>query len=112
MAPTNANLKDVDAQISDMMAHIQALKAQVEQAETKLQRLRDEEAAILETFADHRRIFSPFRNLPEDVLREICLQACVEGDMPTLSYGRRSPGLPYILAQICSEMRHIALTTP
>ncbi|KJA26459.1 hypothetical protein HYPSUDRAFT_198762 [Hypholoma sublateritium FD-334 SS-4] len=110
MAPTNAKLKDVEAQISETMAHIQELKSQVEQAETKLQRLREEEAAILETFADHRRIFSPFRNIPEDVLREICIQACMGRDIPALSYFRDP--LPYVLAQICSGIRYIALTTP
>ncbi|KJA19056.1 hypothetical protein HYPSUDRAFT_44711 [Hypholoma sublateritium FD-334 SS-4] len=110
MAPTNAELKVVEAQISETMAHIQELKSQVEQAETKLQRLREEEAAILETFADHRRVFSPFRNIPEDIIREICIQACVKGDIPKLSYPRNPS--TYILAQICSGMRHIALTTP
>ena len=109
MAPTNAKLKVVETQISDTMSHIQELKSQVEQAEIKLQRLQEEKASILETFADHRRVFSPFRNLPEDVLREICI-TCVNIDIPTLSYG--SNPLPYILAQICSGMRYIALETP
>ncbi|KJA19005.1 hypothetical protein HYPSUDRAFT_168622 [Hypholoma sublateritium FD-334 SS-4] len=110
MAPTNAKLKIVETQISDTVAHIQELKMQVEQAEIKLQRLREEEAAILETFADHRRVFSPFRNLPEDVLREICV-ACIEGNMPKLYYEGGTPS-SYVLAQICSGLRNIALTTP
>ncbi|KJA16348.1 hypothetical protein HYPSUDRAFT_207145 [Hypholoma sublateritium FD-334 SS-4] len=109
MSPTNAKLKSVESQISDAVVHIQALKSQLEGMEIKLQRLREEEAAILETFADHRRVFSSFRNIPGDILRELCV-ACVENDMPTLSYPYRP--LPYTLAQICSEMRHIALTTP
>ncbi|KJA14229.1 hypothetical protein HYPSUDRAFT_49363 [Hypholoma sublateritium FD-334 SS-4] len=109
MAPTNAKLSVVEAQISDTMAHIQALKLQIEEREIKLQRLHEEKAAILETFADHRRVFSPFRNLPEDVLREICI-ACVEDSAPTLTY--RTTPLPYRLAQISSEMRHVALTAP
>ncbi|KJA14227.1 hypothetical protein HYPSUDRAFT_208892 [Hypholoma sublateritium FD-334 SS-4] len=107
--PTNAKLRVVEAQISETMTHIQALKSQIHETEKKLRHLRNEEAAILETFANHRRIFSPFRNLPADVLREICV-ACVQVDMPTLSY--RTTPLPYILAQISSTMRHIALTTP
>ncbi len=109
MAPTNAKLKIVEGQISDVMGHIEALKLQVEQAEVKLQRLREEEAAILETFADHRRVFSPFRNLPEDILREISI-ACTQNDIPRLQFGKSQ--LPHILAQICSGMRHVALTTP
>ncbi|KJA23697.1 hypothetical protein HYPSUDRAFT_569678 [Hypholoma sublateritium FD-334 SS-4] len=110
MAPTNAKLKVVEAQISDAIVHIKALKSQIEQADINLQRLREEEAAILETFTDHRRVFSPFRNLPEDVLREICV-TYVEAGLPTLSCHRSTPS-PYILSQICRAMRHIALTTP
>ncbi|KJA29540.1 hypothetical protein HYPSUDRAFT_221402 [Hypholoma sublateritium FD-334 SS-4] len=109
MAPTNAKLRVIEAQISDTIAHIQALKSQVEQAERKLERLREEEAASLDTLAVHRRIFSTFRILPEDVLREICV-TCVEADMPTLSY--LGIPLPYVLAQISSGMRRIVLTTP
>ena len=109
MAPRNAKLKAVDAQISEQMAHIQELKLQVEQAENKLHRLWEEEAAILDTFADHDREFAPFRKLPEDVLREICV-ACVQGDIPELSYGHTP--MPYTLGQICSGMQYVALTTP
>ena len=39
MAPKKAKLKVVQGQICDTIAHIEALKLQVEQAETKLQRL-------------------------------------------------------------------------
>ncbi|KJA25385.1 hypothetical protein HYPSUDRAFT_214078 [Hypholoma sublateritium FD-334 SS-4] len=109
MAPTNAKLKIVQTQISDTVAHIQALKLQVEQAEIRLQRLREEEAGIWETSEDPRRVLSVLRTLPEDVVREIFI-ACVEDDMPTLSYDETP--MPYVLTQISSGMRHIALTTP
>ncbi|KJA14226.1 hypothetical protein HYPSUDRAFT_49357 [Hypholoma sublateritium FD-334 SS-4] len=123
MSPTNAELKAVEDQISEATTHIRALTSQsrieqmrkqaheeaFEEAEGKLKRLRKEKAAILEATADHRRALSTFRNLPEDVLREICV-ACVEADIPKLSY--RSTPLPYILAQISSDIRRIALTTP
>ncbi len=76
--------------------------------EIKLQRLRDEKTALLETSEDHRRVLSTIRNVPEDVLREICT-ACVHYDT-TLSY--RTIPLLYRLAQISRGMRHIMLTTP
>ncbi|KJA19040.1 hypothetical protein HYPSUDRAFT_204950 [Hypholoma sublateritium FD-334 SS-4] len=110
MAPANAILNGVEVQITEMLAYIEELKSQVEQAETKLQRLREEEAAILEGFADHRLVFSPFRNIPEDVLREICIQACVDGDMPRICV--YAEPMPYRLAKICRGMRYIVLTTP
>ncbi len=109
MAPAKAELKHVEDKISEQLALIEELKSQVKQAQNKLRRLEEEEAAILDNFADHDRVFSPFRNLPEDVLREICV-SCVQGNIPELLYGRTS--MPYILSQICSRMRYVALTTP
>ncbi|KJA14219.1 hypothetical protein HYPSUDRAFT_49350 [Hypholoma sublateritium FD-334 SS-4] len=111
MSPASEKLKAVEVQISDAIAHIQALKLQIEETENKLRRLCQEEAAILETSANHRRVLSTVRNLPEDVLREICI-ACVDSEVnvPALFYG--DTPLPYRLAQISSGMRHIALTTP
>ena len=109
MAPTQAKLNVAREQISEMIAHIEVLKLQVEQAEIKLQRLREEEVAILETFADHDRVFSPFRTLPDDVLHEICAK-CMQGEISRLSYGHNP--MPYILSHICSSMRHVALTMP
>ncbi len=85
MAPTNAKLKAVDTRITEQMAYIQELKLQVEQAENKLHRLWEEEAAILDTFADHDRVFAPFRKLPDDILREICV-ACVQDEIPELCH--------------------------
>ena len=102
MAPTIAKLKVVQGQVSKITAHIEVLKCQ-------LQRLQDEEAAILNTLSDHCLVFSPFRNLPDDILREICV-ASVQDDTPELSYGHTP--MPYVLGQICSGMRRIALTTP
>ena len=109
MVPINVKLKSVEEEISDTISHIQALKLQVEQAETKLQRLREKKTAIWETSKDHRRVLSAVRDLPEDVVREICI-ACVADSIPTLS-SDQTP-LPYVLAHICSGMRRIILTTP
>ena len=109
MAPTNAKLGVVEAQISDTMAYIQALQLQLRRAEIKLQRLRKEEAAILEASKDHRCVLSAVRNLPQDVLREILI-ACVEDKRPPILSYHRMP-LPYRLAQISSGIRRIALST-
>ncbi len=102
MVPANEKLKVVQRRISKITAQIEVLKCQ-------LQLLQDEEAAIMNTLSDHRLGFSPFRNLPEDILREICV-ASVQGNIPELSYGHTP--MPYVLGQICSGMRRIALTTP
>ncbi len=103
MANIAAQSQAVEEQISEMTAQIAALHACVEQAEHRLQLLRDAEA-------DHQRVFAPFRRLPEDVLRSIGV-ACVHGYIPKLSFGYRPP-MPYILLQICSALRRVALATP
>ncbi len=73
--------------------------------------LSKKEPAVLETAADPHPVLSPssFQNMPEDVLREICI-AFIGADFPTLA-SRMLP-LPYKLMQISSEIRHIVLTTP
>ncbi len=114
IAPATAELKSVKEQISDAVAHIQALKSQLEQTEIGLERLREKEAAILESTAHHRGVLSPFRDLPEDLLREICL-ALVEGDIPSLEFPHFRYGktlAPYLLMQICHGIRRIVLETP
>ena len=71
--------------------------------------MREEEAAISVKFENHVRVLAPIRNLPEDVLREICI-TCVADPVPGLS--PFTTPLPYVLAQISAGIRHIALTTP
>lgn len=98
------------AQISEAMAYTQELKPQKStKTKIKLRPLRREEAVILETSANRCGVLSPIQNLPEDVIREI-FAACLEDDMPILSFGVTP--LPYILAQISSRIRHVALATP
>ncbi len=109
MAPVNAELKAVKEQISEIMDNIKALKSQLERAEIELQRLSEKEVAVLETTADLRGAISSFRDMPEDVLREIFL-AFMGDDIPQL-YPPSVP-LQYTLMQISSGIRHIARTTP
>ncbi len=73
--------------------------------------LSKKESAILETAADSHLVLSPspFQNMPEDVLREICI-AFIGADFPTLA--SRVLPLPYKLMHISSELRRIVLTTP
>ena len=115
MAPANEELTIVEAQIYEATTRIQSLKLQLEQAELEqaeigLQCLREKKAAILETTANHRRALSCFREIPEDVLREICLACMGLDDIPLLT----SPALPlpYTLMQISSGIRRIVLSTP
>lgn len=97
--------------IFETTAHIHALQWELSRAEFRLQFLRKEEAAILETAKDHRSVISAIRILPEDVLRQILI-ACVEDEKPPILSYRPIIPLPYRLAQISSGFRRIALSTP
>ena len=112
MASTDAQSITPEAQVSKATTHVHVSDSQLEPAETELQPcLRKKEAALLEAAADHRRVdsSSSFQNMPEDVLREICI-ACIGSDFPILA-SRMLP-LPYMLMQISSGVRRIVLTTP
>ncbi len=112
VASTDVELEAVEAQVPLATAHVQVLESQLGQTETELQPcLRKQEAALLDTAAVHHQDDFPnsFQNMPEDVIREICI-ACVGADPPILT-SRMLP-LPYMLMQICSGMRRIVLTSP
>ena len=105
MAPTGSN----EVQISQLATRIKALKANFQQADSMLESLLNEEAAIMATSAYHRRTLSSFQNMPDNVLREICL-AFIGPEMPLLIPSFLP--LPYTLMQISSGVRRIVLTTP
>ncbi len=114
MAPATAELKTLAENISKSIAQVQALKSQLKHAEIGLERLRKKEAAILESTAYHRGVISPFRDFPEDILREIC-HAFVESEISMLAcphIASTPPPAPYLLMHISSGIRHIVLQTP
>ena len=98
-------LKQFAAEYDDKL---KTITNKIRDLEAQLQVLRDDKAAILELVAPFKRALSPFRQLPEDIVREI-FTAC----LPT----RRNPTMscteaPVLLTQISSATRRIALATP
>ena len=76
--------------------------------ETHLQILNDEKRAFLESMEPLKQALSPFRQLPEDIVREVFI-ACLETERnPTMS----NKEAPVLLTQISSATRMIALSTP
>ncbi len=109
VAPFNAKLKYLGKEISNLKLNIQVVKAQVNQMKKELKRLCDQEVALLESSAAHRRTLSPFRTLPDDILREICIACIDDENYPSTS---DVTSMPLVLARISSRMRTVALTTP
>ncbi len=115
MVPVNAELKTLESQIFAAVAQVNVLQAQLKRAKNELLRLRKKEASVLETLSDLRGTLSSFRNMPEDILREICI-AFVAADVPefSMSSGVYFPSYAslYTLMQISSGMERIVLGTP
>ncbi len=112
MVPVNAELKTLESDIFAAVAQVNILQSQLKRAKNELLRLRKKEALVLETLSDLRGTLSSFRDMPEDILREICI-ASVAADVPVLtrSYTPSRTSL-YKLLQISSGIRHIVLGTP
>ena len=98
-------LKQLVAEYDDRLTTI---TNKISVLETHLQILNDEKRAILESMEPLKQALSPFRQLPEDIVREVFI-ACLETERnPTMS----NKEAPVLLTQISSATRMIALSTP
>ncbi|KJA16565.1 hypothetical protein HYPSUDRAFT_289752 [Hypholoma sublateritium FD-334 SS-4] len=96
----------LDALSAPEMA-LKAMRMEISQLTTRLKTLVDEERQLTEKLGPYRAVLSPFRALPDDILREIFL-ACIPTDTNPLVDPRHAP---ILLTHISRHTRHIALTT-
>ncbi|KJA16549.1 hypothetical protein HYPSUDRAFT_288912 [Hypholoma sublateritium FD-334 SS-4] len=96
----------LDALSAPEMA-LKAMRMEISQLTARLQALVDEERQLTEKVGPYRAVLSPFRALPDDILREIFL-ACIPTDTNPLVDPRHAP---ILLTHISRHTRHIALTT-
>ncbi|RDB27451.1 hypothetical protein Hypma_004088 [Hypsizygus marmoreus] len=97
-----SNLLQLDARIVELQ---ETLRIFVER------RIREEK-----TLSELRRIVSPIRRLPRDVLAEIFLSAQnwrkhTVGDYPSSQIWFLPKSSPLVLSHVCSKWRHVALST-
>ncbi|KJA24688.1 hypothetical protein HYPSUDRAFT_38391 [Hypholoma sublateritium FD-334 SS-4] len=98
-------LKETVAEYDDKL---NLITQKISALEEQLRILNAEKTALLEASAPFRRALSPFRQLPEDVVRVIFV-ACLETRWnPTMA----KTEAPVLLTQISRATRMIALTTP
>lgn len=83
-------------------------KLEIQRLQEENQRLCMEEALLLESEMQHRRVLSPFRRLPDDIVREI-LVACMD---PTAISTTDGATAPLMFTLISSNLRQVTLTTP
>ena len=108
-APLIGRAQNLGAQISSVRLHIEEVKAQVAQMKAELEGLCTEEVAVTKACAPHRLALSPFRSLPEDVVREICIACMGDEKYPVAT---KASATPIKLTRISSVIRNVALTTP
>ena len=107
-APTDDERGRLKETLAEYDKKLEANAQKILALEEQLRSLNEENMALLEVTAPIRRGLSPFRQLPEDVVRAIFV-ACLET--------RRNPTManteaPVLLTQISRATRMIALTTP
>lgn len=106
--PTDEERKVLSQFLGKVDAKLSAVRETMGGLKEKLQTLEREEEALLEAAEPYKRALSPFRRLPEDMIREI-FSACLDpGHNSTMS----NKNAPMFLTQISSGLRQIAVTTP
>lgn len=86
---------------------LKAMRLEVSLLTGRLKALVDAEKQLTEKLGPYRAVISPFRALPDDILREIFL-ACIPTEANPPVDSRHAP---ILLTHISRHTRHIALTT-
>ncbi|KJA14987.1 hypothetical protein HYPSUDRAFT_122398, partial [Hypholoma sublateritium FD-334 SS-4] len=84
------------------------IQAQISQLKQQLESLVQKETIMVQEVAPYRALLSPFRRLPDDILREIFLHCLPNDYIPVIDF--RQP--PLLLTHISRHLRQLALTTP
>ncbi len=83
------------------------MRLEISRLTVRLKALVDEEKQLREKLAPYRAVLSPFRALPDDILREIFLACIPTNDNPPVD----ARHAPILLSHISRHARLIALTT-
>ncbi|KAK7441045.1 hypothetical protein VKT23_016829 [Stygiomarasmius scandens] len=111
----NTNYSASDAEVQEIQELLKAPESQLHQIDQDLARLRSVidsllvRRAKLASFVDaHRRIISPIRRIPPEVLTQIFLYCLPIRHPPT----RSKKEAPLLLTEICKSWRDVSLCTP
>ncbi|KJA17584.1 hypothetical protein HYPSUDRAFT_146365, partial [Hypholoma sublateritium FD-334 SS-4] len=108
IAPNDEQQENLKRFVRDCDDKLKIVNTKISELEAQLRILNDEKAAILESVAPFRRALSPFRQLPEDIVREIFVASLETRRNPTMA----NTEAPVLLTQVSSATRRIALSTP
>ncbi len=106
--PTEEDVVSIKQHISEPLAQLAKLDEEIAIADTSVQGLRQARSDLLDRIEGHRRLISPVRRVPPDILREVFVNCLPDDRNPTMS----SDEAPVILTRVSSQWRSLALTTP
>lgn len=106
--PTEEDVASIKQRISEPLARLVKLDEEIAVADARVQSLRQARADLLDGIEGYRRLISPVRRVPPDILREVFINCLPDDRNPTMS----SDEAPVVLTRISSQWRTLALTTP
>ncbi|KAJ7457215.1 hypothetical protein B0H11DRAFT_1925153 [Mycena galericulata] len=109
--PLESDLDSINVRLSKTDAHLAYLDAEISRLWARVARLERERALLSEHRAQNKGIISPLRRMPPEVLCEIFAWTLPHPQ----TAARRGPTVydsPWMLTQICSRWRAIAVATP
>ncbi|KAJ7312512.1 hypothetical protein DFH08DRAFT_943647 [Mycena albidolilacea] len=110
--PNDSDSVFIQSVISKADAPLAYLDKEILKVQEKLRQMEDERAALSSYWRRNRGILSPLRRMPPELLREIFSWA-LPSNAEALDVGRFDIGqAPWLLTQISSRWRAIALSTP
>ncbi|PPQ95257.1 hypothetical protein CVT26_014832 [Gymnopilus dilepis] len=106
--PSESIIQEVEALLPFPLLQLSEMDAEISIVEGKLKDLRDRRKKVQRVVDDYRRILSPVRRLPDDILQEIFFHCLPQIRNPIMT---RSEA-PLLLTRVSSKWRSLALSSP
>ncbi|KAJ7757767.1 hypothetical protein DFH07DRAFT_819275 [Mycena maculata] len=111
-----SNAAPSESQHKEFLREIETTTIAISEIEDKMSRLADvwndlaaQRQTLLDLVSDDRKVLSPFRTLPNELLSEIFVR-CAERELSHKWNPRTDP--EWVLVQVCSRWRAVAISTP
>ncbi|KAJ7757709.1 hypothetical protein DFH07DRAFT_919534 [Mycena maculata] len=108
-APSDSQYREFRREMETAASALSEIDVKMRYLQRVLNDLADRRQALLDFIADHRRVVTPLRTFPNEILSEIFVQ-CAERDPSCKWDPRTNP--EWILVQVCRRWRTVALSTP
>ncbi|KAF8962482.1 hypothetical protein BDZ97DRAFT_1113367 [Flammula alnicola] len=106
--PTDAEVVEIKEILKEPRARLAKIEEELAGIELRARNLRQEREDLNHSIDKYRRLSSPMRRLPPDILREVFISSLPDDRNPTMSRDEA----PMLLTQVSSHWRSVAMTTP